>query len=367
MNLTDLQIELKSIEEYIAVLQTEIEKMKPKTEEQRTIDFKQITILAENSTVVNEDIKKMSEQTKKLMFSSLSYIILKEENDLYDRILYLTRLAKGSEFNTSAEDIYKYGLEFEMKDINNLIQDIKEYRYTYIIEALIIVNISENASTDMLSIIADIASMMNLSKEELRVLGMVAKSVLIGNIDYILNMPVPNKNIWSGKLSNYISDEWIKNNRWLCGQLCIEKYIKSEILNPFLYLHTSDIENYVNEKPCALIERVQDCSIVKEGDVICTYKERVRKHQDKMTSVYKPFISSEERFAMNQDIDESNYNITEKTIEAPCNGVVFFINDTKHGESKKNDDKYILIYVVSYFDIYEKFCEWYKKYVKGII
>ena len=63
MNLTDLQVELKSIEEYIAVLQTEIEKMKPKTEEQRTIDFKQITILAENSTVVNEDIKKMSEQT----------------------------------------------------------------------------------------------------------------------------------------------------------------------------------------------------------------------------------------------------------------------------------------------------------------
>ena len=46
MNLTDLQVELKSIEEYIAVLQTEIEKMKPKTEEQRTIDFKQITILA---------------------------------------------------------------------------------------------------------------------------------------------------------------------------------------------------------------------------------------------------------------------------------------------------------------------------------
>lgn len=163
MNLTDLQVELKSIEEYIAVLQTEIEKMKPKTEEQRTIDFKQITILAENSTVVNEDIKKMSEQTKKLMFSSLSYIILKEENDFYNRILYLTRLAKGSEFNTSAEDIYKYGLEFEMKDINNLIQDIKEYRYTYIIEALIIVNISENASTDMLSIIADIASMMDLS------------------------------------------------------------------------------------------------------------------------------------------------------------------------------------------------------------
>lgn len=39
MNLTDLQVELRLIEEHIAGLHNEIENMKPKTEEQKIIDF----------------------------------------------------------------------------------------------------------------------------------------------------------------------------------------------------------------------------------------------------------------------------------------------------------------------------------------
>lgn len=350
MNLTDLQVELRLIEEHIAGLHNEIENMKPKTEEQKIIDFNQITILADKNIVVNDDIKMMSEQTKKLVISSLAYIILKDKNDFYNRILYLTRLAKGSEFNVSAEDIYRYGLEFELKDIDNLIQDADEYKYTYIIEALITVNNSENASSDMLSIIADIADMFGISKEELRVLGVVAKSVLIGNMDNILKMPIPSENIWSGKLTNYLPQKWIEKNRKFCERICVEKYVNVGNYQSLIYG-----ANYIKEKACEIIKMAQVGDIVKKGDVICTYREYVYESQSELD-----MILHRRKLAY----DDSDYNITGKTIIAPCNGIVFSINDEKCGESKVNPDKYISIYIVSYFDDYDDFYSWYRKSIR---
>lgn len=355
MNLTDLQVELRLIEEHIAGLHNEIENMKPKTEEQKIIDFNQITILADKNIVVNDDIKMMSEQTKKLVISSLAYIILQDKNDFYNRILYLTRLAKGSEFNVSAEDIYRYGLEFELKDIDNLIQDADEYKYTYIIESLITVNISENASSDMLSIIADIADMFGISKEELRVLGMAAKSVLIGNMDNMLNMPVPSENIWSGKLTNYLPQKWIEKNRILCERFCVEKYVNMNV-GSFKLVYGA---KYKKEKACEIIKMAQVGDIVKKGDVICTYKEYIYESQDEVT-----MILHQQRLVDDEQVDDSDYKITEKTIIAPCNGIVFYINDEKCGESKDNTDKYISIYIVSYFDDYDDFHSWYRKSIR---
>ena len=46
MNLTDLQIELRNIEEHISQLQAEVEKMKPQTEKEKKEDFETITRLA---------------------------------------------------------------------------------------------------------------------------------------------------------------------------------------------------------------------------------------------------------------------------------------------------------------------------------
>lgn len=48
MNLTELQIQLRAIEEHISDLQTEIEKMKPQPEDEKKAMFEKITELASN-------------------------------------------------------------------------------------------------------------------------------------------------------------------------------------------------------------------------------------------------------------------------------------------------------------------------------
>ena len=363
MNLTDLQVELRNIEEHIVTLHNEIEKMKPKTEEEKKADFDQITKLAGENPIVNESIRSASAESKKLMFSSLAYILLLEETDFYNRILYLCRLAKGCSFNTSAEDLYKMGLGFETSDLSRLCNDIEVYKYTYLVELLIAANLSEEASLNILSMIADISRMFEISKEEIRVLGMIAKGVLINDENYVIGMPVPSKNMWSGKLREYLSEEWIEKHRKSCEVLCTKKYEKKDggsqrnyysALAVALNTTGQNDANYTEVNPCKIKNRLQAGTVVKKGDVICTYSERTSKKKEKAerTNMYS-FLSTLEEV-------KPEYVTVEKKVIAPCDGVVFFIEDKKAGAIKDKTDEYIAVYVVSYFDDYTNFCTWYK-------
>lgn len=335
MNLTDLQLELRSIEEHIANLHSEIEKMKPQPAEEKKADFKQITKLAEKNPIKINSIFEATIETQKIIISSLAYMLLLDESDFYSRLLYLCRLAKGCGYDVTAEDIYKSGLEFEMSDINNLCNTIAEYKYSYLVEALLIANYSKEASVEVLSLIADVAQLLDVSKEQLRVLGTTAKGVLMNDMDILLDIPVPSKNMWSGKLRDYLTIQWIEDKRYSCGILCTKQYVK-RANTIFSALGNISVDEYKELSPCTIKKRLQAGSIVRKGDVICSYIEQEQK--------------------------EAYYSASkEKSIVAPCDGIVYFVNGKKNGIKKDKLDKFIAIYVVSYFDDYSEFVVWHQK------
>lgn len=381
MNLTELQLELRKIEEQVATLHNEVEKMKPQTEEDKKIDYEKITKLAEKNPIVNSKIKSISNENKKLIFSSYAYILLLEERDLYIRILYLCRLAKGSEYDVTAEELYILGLRFGEMDLNELISNIATYKYTYLVELLIMANLSAESSVSILKMIADISRMFKVNKEEMRVLGIVAKSVLINDENYIFSMNTLRKSDCGSVLRECLSDELVKKYRKECGKLCLKKYVYNigndfqDLLNFTSLLEASDLAKYtylvdecnstsqkgvkyIEKKPCEIISRLQTGNVVKKGDVICTYSEREINNREK---IKKGDIVSL-RSLLEQLRKEQDYVI--QKIIAPCDGVVFFIEDKKRGTIKDKSDEYIAIYVVPYFDDYTDFCDWYRRIEK---
>lgn len=60
---------------------------------------------------------------------------------------------------------------------------------------------------------------------------------------------------------------------------------------------------------------------------------------------------------------ETNFEtiVEKRTLNAPCDGVVFFIESNKKGAVSEHMDKFLEVYVVSYFDDYAEFCDWHKK------
>lgn len=64
MNLTDLQMELRSIEEHISQLHNEIEKMKPQAEEGKKKDYESIDRLAKKHAVEHTRLNRAEEYVK---------------------------------------------------------------------------------------------------------------------------------------------------------------------------------------------------------------------------------------------------------------------------------------------------------------
>lgn len=351
MNLTDLQQELRSIESRIEMLHNEIEQMKPKTEDEKRNNFEKITKLAGKAPIVRTSISEESADVKKTIFSSLSYLLLLDETDISDRLLYLCRLAKGCGYDASAEELYKNGLEFEEADLARMETELAEYKFTYLVEAFLIANISGEASKELLSVIADLANVFGIEKEEIQVIGLAAKSVLTNHFDFMFELPVPDKNRWSGKFRDYIPEEWIIGQRKLCGTVCVKKYSEVQKKRD---AHTTMIKapQKISEpevKPCKIKTQLPDGVVVRKGDVLCTYTHTKKVNLDKI---------AEAPAYWTKHFSNQNYTSVER-IASPCNGIVHFIKYEKKDEDKKEVEEYIAIYVVSYFDEATELCNWF--------
>lgn len=346
MNLTDLQMELRAIKEHISVLHHQIEKMKPQTADQQKTDFEKLTKLAARHPLVNTRIKKAPKEVKKLIMGSLFFLVLAENVDIYSRLLYLCRLSKGSGYDISAEELYQLGLAFERSDLDRLDKELTDYKYTYLVEALIVANLSEKASAETLSFIADLAKLMNCDKEEMCVLGMMAKSVLMEKPDYMLDIPAPTINRWGGKLEEFIPSDWIVKQRKSCGLFyTTTPRLRAERVKEAL----QKVDN--KEYKMGEIEKcIQTGSIVKRGNKICTYTERIRKVQNKSNTIFDSMLAE--------------YETVEKTVKAPCDGVVYFIEDQMFFE--RTLLKYVAIYVTSYFDDYSELSNWHNNWHKAV-
>lgn len=365
MNFTELQMELRSIEEHISQLHNEIEKMKPQIEEEKKTDFKAISRLARKHPVKNAKLTKALPDVKKTFIRGLAYLIVTEETDAYDRLLYLTRLSIGCGLDMTAEEIYKSGLEFEAVDIERLCTDLTEdNKCAYLVEAFILTNLATEPAVNMWFVIADVAKIMGFDKEELRVTAQVAKAKLTGNMDILKELPVPSKNKWGNRFTDYISHDWIVKQRRESGRICTTQY-ESPNTNDELWkeiLGDMELRELYKERPeefgeerhsCEIVSHLKDGSIVKTGDILCTYTEKVKKTSKKINSFFSfsSLIHTE---------DDSLYDRKEKTLTAPCNGIVFFIEDKVDSKDANKKDEYISVYVTSYFDEYNDFCTWYR-------
>lgn len=272
MNLTEVQSELDNIEKNISRLKSEIVKMNlPKIEEKKiTIDYGKITEMAKKAPITINTIKNERFETAETLLSALSCLVSAEDEGFGKRLLYLNRLYIGCGHEMSAEEICKCGFEFDIEKLRQICEENANYKYTFLVEAFIILNLSGDISEKLLSCITDMAEILSCDKEEIGVTATVAKSVLLGNTDCLLQAPVQTKR-WAGRFRDYIPYDWIVKNRKY-----LPKYPETEI--------------YGNIQYCK-----QKYDMVKAGDVLIKYKK---------------YSDSEK-----------------KKVIAPCDGIFFFTKD----------------------------------------
>lgn len=372
MNLTELQIQLRSIEEHISDLQAEIEKMKPQPEDEKKAMFEKITEMAAKFPLESRRFPKTSNVDVKEYISCLAYISLADDSKIYDKLLFLCRLSHGMGLPMSSEDIFRTGLEIDEKYFDKACSDLKSQKYSFMADALILVNITEEATEASFRLIADIAKIFECEKEDLRAAAMVAKAVLTEDFTILKQIPAPSKNRWMGQFYHHIPAAWIQSQRVKCGEICTEQYLpkndSSSDLSFEAMLENSltdlnEMEKYIKNNPCVVKKSLNTGTVVKKDEELILYEESVKKKNQNSNS--SDILSSFEAIlkaleAVSESIGATSETNCE-TVTAPCDGIVFFIESSKKGAVAEQMDKYLEVYVVSYFDNYAEFCDWHKK------
>ncbi len=330
MSLTDLQVELRSIESHLKKLNLEIENMKPKSTYEKQIDFGKITVFAKQNPITIETLNRVTRSQKIIFINTLAKIISIEKDDLSERLLYLGRISNGCGFKFNAKDIYKGGLKFNEQEIERMVDGLFELRYILLVEALVIANITGNVSPDMLSEIAEVATLLDFKKPELKLISQIAKSKLTGNLKLLSEINVVKCTSITNAFDDYIPREWIKQQRIACCEpICLKGFFKGMYTSSPVIIYKTNI-----------IKQWKKCNeFIKKGDKILEYQKPVSKRARKTQNVI---------------------------IEAPNNGKLFVIEFAKKSEvqNKSEDyknDRFLALYAVSLFDDYKEFCEWFSK------
>ncbi|MGN0421679.1 MAG: hypothetical protein ACI4EY_02975 [Lachnospiraceae bacterium] len=192
---------------------------------------------------------------KKDYITCLAYIVLADENKIYEKLLYLCRLSHGMGLSISSEEILRMGMEVDKTYLDKACSELKSWRYSFLTDTLIIANITEEASDSLFELIADMAKIMECEKQDLRAAAMVAKAVLIDNFDVLKQLPVPSKNRWMGQFQQHIPVSWIRSQRIKCGEICIEQYTPKL----FWYQSFDNTNNYVYSRPC-VVKKKNGCT-----------------------------------------------------------------------------------------------------------
>ena len=332
MNLTDLQVELHAIEDRISSLQNEIEKMKPRSEDEKIAALEQITKAAAQYPLECSDMKEQAEDTKKDYIVCLTHITLADESNIHEKLLYICRLAKGMGLQMSAETILRMGMEVDKIYFDRACLELKQWKYSLLTDALILANITKEATDATFSLIADLSKIMECDKEELRVIAHVAKAVLTNDFNVLSQIPSLTKNRWMGQFQHHIPASWIKSKRELCG-----KYFTGVM--PSGAMGGQKVKH-----------RLPAESLVKKGDVLVAYEGESPEE----------IFSDKTAFLWLRSSEQQNLP-AEKTILAPCDGIVFFIEGKTLLSATQITMECVYAYVVSYFDDYKDFCQWHKK------
>lgn len=322
MDLTELQVNLRNIEEDIGRLQTEIEKMKPKTNSAQKENFTRIDKIAKVHALQNKFLLHENDAVKKAYLTCLSYIMLADEVDIYDKLIYITRIGYGIKADLSSEDIYKAGRDMDKDYLEDSCMDLSSLKYCFIADALIVANIKGQAAASVLTLIADLAQFMQCTKADFNVITAVVKAVLTNKFDILkeIDAPLPDNRDWTKQLSVYVPKWWIVKQRVECG-----KYIIADDNDRLSAKHSDEIK-YIKKNN----------SIIRSDELLIDYK-RVK---------YLFGLAP---------IDEKEPNI----IYSPCSGIVFITNHKIFLEFGYLSAKEYYLYVCSYFDDYDDFCQWF--------
>lgn len=330
-----------------------VEQMRPKTADEKADVYKSIENLAIHYPITGRGLDTAEENTRNMYIRVLAAIALSEDAFFMERLLYIARIAAGiGTQRYSAEQMVELGSKFDASDVADMAVDLGPVREMFLLDAFNVANICGKASEEILALLAELVVAFGCSREDMEVFAAVSKGALT---DDFSSLDAIKGNItckWCGKFLRTIPGEWLERHRYFCGRYCKK--------NGIVWVYGSDVSLYFDTirkatSKCKLEKKVDNGTAVQKGQRLVSFVEEYPQ---------KPTV----HFGLHHWLMTGETEITysdEKSISAPEDGIVFYIEDSIKNKATDKTEQYVNVYVASRFDSYDAFCKWYNTQKKG--
>lgn len=333
MDLTQLQAELRAVENKMSELQAEIEKMKPRPQADLAADYAKIARSAQQAPVNNLLVSAADDYTKKSYLSGLAYLSFAGQPVNMDRLLYLTALSIGIGCGYEPENLVTLGMRMDENAFEAVSEAVRPHRYAFLVDALVLANIHGAAEPSVLESLAALSHILGCGVEDMKMAAQVAKAVLMQDFDALDKVPPEQAQKYAGQFTGHIPESWLAKRRKLCRRNVIDVTLPN--MPGFAYAYRimmREEATYTNAPP-------------KNGT----------------------FVKANQEVATVENIEREGISIRSTTIrlKSPIDGVIYTLQrNEKNIRWEKERQVYDVvdyIYVISPFDTLANLEKWHDK------
>ena len=329
MDLTQLQAELRAVENKMSELQAEIEKMKPRPQADLAADYEKIARSAKQAPVNNLLVSAADDYTKKSYLSGLAYLSFAGQPVDMDRLLYLTALSIGIGCGYEPENLVTLGMRMDENAFEAVSEAVRPHRYAFLVDALVLANIHGAAEASVLESLAALSHILGCGVEDMKMAAQVAKAVLTQDFDALDKVPPELACQYTGQFTGHIPESWLAKRRKLCGRNVLDVKTALAIDRRIYRAMMREKAEYMNTPP-------------KNGTFV--------KANQEIATVEKSGVS---------------YKYTTVQQKGPIDGVIYTLQknekNIRWAKEKQVYDVVDYIYVISPFDTLANLEKWHDK------
>ena len=179
---------MQEISEDMQTINSDIDSLR-NTSETTEGDFSKIETLARQIDFDKHPLSKLNDNRVCRVYLEMLLNLVRldaDEETTVNRLVFIQWLQIQSRIDYSLEDLYKECFKTDKKIIFEFLEIMpEEYKEYFLVDALIVANISGEANAALLNYIADIIDIFGLAHEKVKELAIISKMVLSQSVDGI--------------------------------------------------------------------------------------------------------------------------------------------------------------------------------------
>lgn len=231
-SLLEIQQDIRSLEHSINDITDTIKEISSDIEDLRNanqntdIDYSKIELLSKLITFGKHPIDKLDDGRACQVYLEMLLNIVRLDPDeelSLNRLMFIQWIQKESRINLTLEDLFKDSYKIDTNAYHEMVDVIPtKYKEFFVVDALIVANIGGTANTEINEYIVGLVTTFGITKERLRILSFVARTVLCQKVQRMEKEEMDEFQKCAKAYKHYIKADILKNGILSLRQLVVE-------------------------------------------------------------------------------------------------------------------------------------------------